>query len=114
MSERPRHERPGALGFEALAVKVAAFAAERDWSRFHSPKNLAMALSVEASELVELFQWLTETESDSLDAAARQRAADEIADVQIYLLQIASRLEIDIADAVIDKMAKNARKYPAP
>ena len=76
ISGRPRHERPDAPGFEEFAKKVSAFAAARDWSRFHSPKNLAMALSVEVFELAELFQRLTETESDSLDAVARQRATD--------------------------------------
>ena len=98
----------------ALSARTAAFTAERGWARFHSPKNLAMALSVEAAELVELFQWRTERESDDLDEATLSRVSDEIADVQIYLLQIAARLDVDIGRAVLSKLEKNARKYPAP
>ena len=105
---------PTELGLAGLTERVKAFAAERRWARFHSPKNLAMALSVEASELVELFQWKTEEASDALDEDTKARVAEEIADVQIYLLQIAARLDVDIERAVVDKMAKNARKYPAP
>ena len=70
-------------------------------------------MSVEASELVELFQWRSEAESDALDDDTRRRAAEEIADVQIYLLQIAARLDVDIGEAVLDKLAANARKHPA-
>ena len=73
-----------------------------------------MALSVEASELLEIFQWKTETESDSLDERTMNHAAEELADIQIYLLQIAMRLDVDMTQAVNDKMIKNAIKYPAP
>jgi NTP pyrophosphatase (non-canonical NTP hydrolase) len=89
------------------------FAAERDWEQFHSPKNLAMALSVEVAELVEIFQWLSQTQSKCLDDISRAAAADEIADVQIYLLRIADQLEINLPQAVEDKLVANARKYPA-
>ena len=98
-----------------LTEELRVFAAERDWERFHSPKNLAMALSVEASELVEIFQWSTEEQSIAVkdDEDRRQAAADEIADVVIYATRIADRLGIDVADAVARKLHKNAEKYPA-
>jgi len=112
MIDEVRQEDSDGTGLNRLGERVAAFVAERDWARFHSAKNLSMALSVEASELLELFQWSTAAESDAPDEELRRRAAEEIADVQIYLLQIAARLEIDIGDAVIDKLEKNARKYP--
>ena len=96
----------------ALQHRLAAFAAERDWQQFHSPKNLAMALSVEVGELVEQFQWLTEEQSRVLDAARYQRVRLELADVFIYLLRLADRLDVDLLQAADDKMALNARKYP--
>ncbi|MFU8814792.1 MAG: nucleotide pyrophosphohydrolase [Pseudomonadales bacterium] len=104
---------PNALDIAALQLALRRFAAERDWEQFHSPKNLAMALSVEAAELVEIFQWLTDAQSANLDAGTRAAVAEEIADVQIYLARLADRLGIDIPQAVDDKLALNARKYPA-
>lgn len=98
---------------EELRVRVRDFVAERDWERFHSPKNLAMALSVEASELVELFQWLTEEESAQLDDARRSRVADELADVLWFLVRLSDRLDIDLLQAAGRKLAANAEKYPA-
>lgn len=89
------------------------FVAERDWDQFHSPKNLSMALSVEASELAEIFQWLTEEQSRNLGPEAKAAAADEIADVLLYLIRIGDRLGIDLAEAARRKMVANARKYPA-
>ena len=83
----------------ALQQRLAAFAAARDWEQFHSPKNLAMALSVEAAELVEEFQWLTEAESNALDAERRERVRLELADVFIYLLRLADRLDVDLMRA---------------
>ena len=97
----------------ALQQRLAAFAAARDWERFHSPKNLAMALSVEAAELVEEFQWLTETESTQLDPERKERVRLELADVFIYLLRLADRLDVDLTRAAEDKIALNERKYPA-
>lgn len=91
---------------------MRAFVAERDWERFHSPKNLAMALSVEASELVELFQWLTEGESASLDGSQRRRVAEELADVLWFLVRLSDRLGIDLLEAAELKLAANAEKYP--
>jgi NTP pyrophosphatase (non-canonical NTP hydrolase) len=96
-----------------LQQRLAAFAAARDWDQFHSPKNLAMALSVEASELVEEFQWLTEEQSRRLDDQRRERVRLELADVFIYLLRITDVLGIDLTKAVDDKIALNERKYPA-
>lgn len=96
-----------------LKQALRKFAQERDWDQFHSPKNLAMALSVEASELLEHFQWLTEKESQQMDAETLADVADEIADVQVYLVRIADKLNIDIMQAVSQKMEKNQRKYPA-
>ncbi len=96
-----------------LQQRLAAFAAERDWEQFHSPKNLAMALSVEAAEVVEEFQWLTEAQSEDLDAERRERVRLELADVLIYLLRLADRLDVDLLLAADDKIEANARKYPA-
>jgi len=96
-----------------LQRRVAAFAAARDWDQFHSPKNLAMALSVEASELLEEFQWLTEEQSRSLDSERRERVRLEMADVLIYLLRLADKLDVDLPRAATDKLALNELKYPA-
>ena len=96
-----------------LQQRVAAFAVARDWEPFHSPKNLAMALSVEAAELVEEFQWLTEEQSRVLDAERRERVRLELADVFIYLLRIADKLGVDLVAAANDKIVLNEKKYPA-
>lgn len=97
---------------ESIKLAVRRFTEERDWQQFHSPKNLAMALAGEAGELVAVFQWLTEAQSQSLTPSQRQDAMDEIADVQLYLVALADQLGIDIAQAVVQKMAKNEQKYP--
>ena len=97
-----------------LAQALRRFADERDWDQFHAPKNLAMALSVEAAELVEHFQWATPDESVAVDAAKRAAVADEIADVLIYLVELADVMDIDPLAAARAKIAKNALKYPAP
>lgn len=99
---------------QQLQARLRAFAAERDWGRFHSPKNLASALIVEAAELLEPFQWLTEAQSRELSGAPRQAVADEMADVLLYLVQLAMALDVDLLAAAQDKMVRNARKYPAP
>lgn len=95
-----------------LSRRLRAFARERDWEQFHSPKNLAMALSVEVAELVEHFQWLTEAQSLSQERVDRAAVAAEIADIQIYLVMLADKLDVDIAGAVDEKIQTNARKYP--
>jgi dCTP diphosphatase len=96
----------------ALQERLAMFAAERDWEQFHTPKNLAMALSVEVAELVQEFQWLTEQQSFSLDAEHRERVRLELADVFIYLLRVSDLLGIDLLAAADAKIVLNERKYP--
>ncbi len=98
---------------EQLRDRLRRFAQERDWDQFHSPKNLAMALIAEAAELVEHFQWLTEAQSADLPAATRAKVADELADVLVYLVRIADRLEIDLLEATARKLVDNEAKYPA-
>lgn len=99
--------------FENIRQQVEAFADERDWDQFHTPKNLAMALSVEVAELVEHFQWLENGNKESLDKQQLAEIADEVADVQVYLIRLADKLGINIPAAVDGKMIKNAAKYPA-
>jgi NTP pyrophosphatase (non-canonical NTP hydrolase) len=96
-----------------IAERLRQFAAERDWEQFHSPKNLAMALSVEVAEIAEHFQWLTEPQSRDLDAAKREEVAQELADALIYLVRLADQLNIDLLEAAQRKLAINERKYPA-
>lgn len=95
-----------------LARRIDRFAEEREWGQFHSPKNLAMALTVEAAELQEHFQWLTEDESRGLSDEKRAEVATEIADVFIYLVRLSTQLGIDPLEAVERKMTINARNYP--
>lgn len=96
-----------------LTHKLRAFARERDWEQFHTPKNLAMALTVEAAELQEIFQWLSPEGSAALSAEERRRVGEEVADVLLYLLRLADVLELDLERAALDKLELNARKYPA-
>ena len=96
----------------ALQQKIRAFAEERDWQQFHSPKNLVMALIVEAAELLEHFQWLSEEQSGELPEETRHAVALEMADVLIYLCRLADRLDIDLLAAAREKMALNEKKYP--
>ena len=93
-------------------INIRSFAQKRDWDQFHSPKNLAMALSVEVAEIVEHFQWLTPQESDSLSAGKIERIKEEIGDVMIYLIRLADRLGIDPVQAAEDKVRINEKKYP--
>ncbi|HKT31161.1 MAG TPA: nucleotide pyrophosphohydrolase [Gammaproteobacteria bacterium] len=97
---------------EELRARLRAFAKERDWGQFHSPKNLAMALSVEAAELLERFQWLTEQQSKELKAKDRVAVAEEMADVMIYLILLADYLGIDLLAESHKKVTKNGRRYP--
>ncbi len=99
--------------FEKLKLRIRQFGEERDWLQYHSPKNLSMALIVEAAELVEHFQWLSEAQSETLDAARLQQVAEELADIQIYLIRLADKLGVDLVDAVNRKIEINAKKYPA-
>jgi NTP pyrophosphatase (non-canonical NTP hydrolase) len=96
-----------------LKQALRLFAQERDWEQFHSPKNLAMALGVEVAELAEHFQWLTQQESLRLSPDKQHAVRQELADILIYLVRLADRLDIDLLEAAEDKMAVNAEKYPA-
>jgi dCTP diphosphatase len=97
----------------ALRVRLREFAAERDWDQFHSPKNLVMALSAEAGELVEVFQWSSEIESANPNQVTRDAAAKEMADVLIYLVRLADKLDVNLLEAADRKIEQNALKYPA-
>lgn len=96
-----------------LTRQLRQFASDRDWQQFHTPKNLAMALAVEAAELQEIFQWLTPEQSSHLPADEKVRVAREIADVLLYLLRLSDVMEIDVEQAAWDKLSLNADKYPA-
>jgi len=98
---------------EQLRDALRRFSLERDWDQFHSPKNLAMALIVEAGELLEHFQWMSERESAELTPAKLSEVRAEIADVFIYLVRLADRLGIDLLSAAATKIDQNARRYPA-
>jgi NTP pyrophosphatase (non-canonical NTP hydrolase) len=98
---------------EQLNSRLLAFARERDWEQFHSPKNLAMALAGEAGELLEHFQWLTEEQSRQLPPDKHQAVALELADILIYLIRLGERLDIDLIDAAYRKLALNEQRYPA-
>lgn len=95
-----------------LRDRIAAFRDAREWAQFHNPKNLACAICIEASELLELFQWDTPEQSIATGKQKRAQVADEIADIGIYLIQLASDLEIELADAIEAKIAQNEVKYP--
>ena len=97
---------------QRLRKRLAAFAAERDWDQFHNPKNLAMALAGEAGELVEHFQWLTFDEAANLPPDTKDAVALECADVLLFLLRLADKLDIDLAAAAEKKLELNALKYP--
>jgi NTP pyrophosphatase (non-canonical NTP hydrolase) len=98
---------------EDLRGAIDAFIRERDWEQFHSPKNLVMALSVEVSEIVEHFQWLTEEQSTNLPPEKLTEIREEIGDVMIYLTELADKLGIDPVEAAKAKVAINGQKYPA-
>ncbi len=101
------------FSFDKLADELRVFAEERDWEQFHAPKNLAMALIVEAAELVEQFQWLSPEESERPDPDRRARIEAELADILIYLVRLADGLDIDLPAAVARKIEHNRHKYPA-
>ena len=97
---------------EDLRARLHAFVTERDWDQFHNPKNLAMAVAVEAAELLEEFQWLTPEQADNLTPEARTAVEMEVADVLLLLLRLCDRLRIDPIDAALRKLVLNAQKYP--
>lgn len=101
------------LDLQKLKMDLRKFAKARAWEKYHSPKNLSMALAVEASELLERFQWLTEEQSRSLGAEDLRAIEEEIADVQIYLVRLADKMGVDLGVAVKRKMRLNRSRYPA-
>jgi NTP pyrophosphatase (non-canonical NTP hydrolase) len=97
------------MNLKKINQRIQNFVKERDWDQFHSPKNLSMALSVEASELVEIFQWLKENDFKKVD---KEKVADEIADILFYLLRISQKMNINIEKSFYAKLKKNIIKYP--
>ncbi|MCL4774607.1 MAG: nucleotide pyrophosphohydrolase [Burkholderiaceae bacterium] len=107
------HDRPDAADpLRELALALRRFADERDWEQFHAPKNLAAALCVEAAELLEHFQWMTEDASRGLPAETLAKVGEEMADVLLYLVRLADKLDVDLVQAARRKMQLNAQKYP--
>ena len=100
------------MDISKIQNKLQKFAIERDWEQFHTPKNLAMALCVEVSELVEIFQWLNAEESNSPDPSQTEEINSEVADIAMYLLRFCSVLGIDLEKAIESKLERNAEKYP--
>ncbi len=98
-----------------LKQLVARFVAERNWEPFHDPKNLSASIAIEAAELMEHFQWLRSDELEQIrdDSHAMDRIREEVADILAYIISFATRMDIDLASALADKMKKNAVKYPA-
>lgn len=97
---------------EDLQQRLRQFAIDRDWEQFHAPKNLAMALAVEAGELMEHFQWLSEAQSEALDSQQLETVGFEVADVFIFAVRLADRMGIDLEDLVERKIKLNEQKYP--
>ena len=109
-------ETPASTVPDSLANLQAAlrrFAQARDWAQFHAPKNLACALAVEAAELLEPFQWMSEAQSSALSPEQRAHVSQEMADVMLYLVQLADVLEVDVLQAARDKMKINQQRFPA-
>ncbi len=102
------------MGIPELQNRLAEFAAARNWDQFHSPKNLSMGLAAEAAELLEIFQWLTEEQSFAVIQNEKEmgHVREEIADVFIYLVRLATKLDVDIETAVLDKIEINESRYP--
>lgn len=103
----------GTTTVQHLRDRVAAFVRERDWEKYHNPKDVALSMSVEAAELLELFQWRSEGEIDLADPQFRGALEDELADVTVYCLSLANAIGCDLSDAVLRKLAKNEQRYPA-
>ncbi len=96
-----------------LRDRVVAFVHERDWEKYHNPKDIAISMSVEAAELLELFQWRSDSQVDLDDSETREAIEDELADVFVYCLSLANAIDCDLSDVTLRKLAKNERKYPA-
>jgi len=95
-----------------LKERMASFVRERDWEQFHTPKNLSMSIAIEAAELMEHFQWLTNEQSANLEPDALQDVSEELADIVIYSLSLSNALQLDLTETILQKMEKNIRKYP--
>lgn len=100
------------MNIDLIKQRIQKFSDDRNWNQHHNPKNLAMALSVETAELVEIFQWLTLEQATNLQGAKKEHLKEEIADVAIYLLRICMKYDIDLEEAILSKMDKNEKKYP--
>ncbi|MEI6239989.1 MAG: MazG-like family protein [Planctomycetia bacterium] len=113
-AKRSRPPRRKADTLAELTAAVAAFRDDRDWAQFHTPKNLAAAIAIEAAELQERFLWKTDTEVDQdlADAAKKAGVAEEIADVVMFAMLLSDRLGIDLTEAIAAKLAANEQKYP--
>ena len=102
------------MNIKSIQKQLSDFADERDWDQFHNPKNLAMALSVEASELVEIFQWLTPEQAEAImDSRESEHVKEEMADIMIYLIRITDKLDVDLEKAITNKIIKNGKKHPS-
>lgn len=100
------------MNIDLIKQKIQKFSDDRNWNQHHNPKNLAMALIVETAELVEIFQWLTLEQASNLDGEKKEHLKEEIADVAIYLIRICMKLDINLEEAILNKMVKNEKKYP--
>jgi NTP pyrophosphatase (non-canonical NTP hydrolase) len=100
------------MDMQKIQNLIKTFSAQRDWDKYHNPKNLAMALSVETAELVEIFQWLDFEQANHLTSDKKEHLKEEIADVAVYLLRICMAYDINLEDAIVEKMKKNEKKYP--
>jgi NTP pyrophosphatase (non-canonical NTP hydrolase) len=102
------------MQLQTLLSKARAFREERDWKQYHSARNVALSVVLEAAELLEIFQWKTDKESEEItkDPAARQKISDELADILLYIMLMADDLDIDLVKAAEEKIKKNAKKYP--
>ncbi|NQY94015.1 MAG: nucleotide pyrophosphohydrolase [Campylobacteraceae bacterium] len=100
------------MDMEKILEIIKKFSQERDWDQFHNPKNIAMALSVETAELVEIFQWLDAKQALNLDESKQEHLKEEVADIAVYLLRICMAYDINLEEAILSKMKKNEIKYP--
>jgi NTP pyrophosphatase (non-canonical NTP hydrolase) len=100
------------MNYKKIKLLISKFIRERSWKKYHTPKNLSMALSVEASELLEIFQWVNDKDFNKNKNFIKARAQEEIADIFYYLICISEKMNINLEDAIISKMKKNEQKYP--
>ena len=100
------------MNMEKIEAIIKDFSKQRDWEEFHNPKNLSMALSVEASELLEIFQWLSLDQANDLSKDKKEHAKQEVADIGVYLIRMCMKLDINLEEAIIEKMKLNEKKYP--